>query len=75
MERVKVILLLIIIFLIGFLIGSQYQQTRELNWCVDKATYFLKINGYDIKINKPLIDLAVFQYKERFDNWLNRTVK
>ena len=57
----------IICVLIGFIVGSQMQQYKELNWCVKTGLFFLKEKGIEIEINEGAMTYAVGLYKGQID--------
>jgi len=59
------VLLTIIIGLICFGIGYSIGYMSALNWSVEKALWFMKMEGIDVSLNKGLIIQGLWQYKNR----------
>lgn len=57
--------------LIGFIVGSQMQQYKELNWCVKTGLYFLHEKGVDIEINQAALTMAISHYKGNIDRLIS----
>ena len=63
--RKDLVAVAIICLLIGFVVGSQMQQYKELNWCVETGLYFLEKKGIEIDVNKAALSSAIMYYQQR----------
>lgn len=70
MSKANYIILAIIFFLIGFIIGEQIIRFQELNWCVKTGTWFLHAKGINIGINDKALTMALDLYQSRIDHLL-----
>ena len=71
-DKVKVAFIVAIMLLLGYTIGSETRKFQELDWCAEKAVWFLDIKGYELDINEPLISYALFRYQGRIDSILQQ---
>ena len=65
----------IAVFIIGILIGGMFGYTAgyakgaadTLTWGIDKAKYFLKLQGVEVAIDTDLLAHAIRQYKDNIE--------
>ena len=69
--ELKYILLFIIIGTICFSVGYYIGYISGLNWCVEKAVFFLNLKGYSIDVNTAVISAALYQYKNNIGGFIN----
>lgn len=67
MSKTKYAVIAIMFLMLGYIIGSQFQQYNELNWCVKTGLFFLEKKGIEIDVNKVALSSAIMYYQQRID--------
>ena len=70
MEKYKLlcfILLIIIIFLIGGIIGINYGMMSLVDYTFQKSVYFMKVNNCSVTIDTNFLIYGINQYKQKIN--------
>ena len=62
---IALVVLLSLMFMVGFIVGNYIGSYQSLNWCVEKGAYFLNIS-----VNKPLITNFLMLYQAKINAYI-----